>query len=263
MRLTQSFEQKWLTDARGNLFGFGFNADASTEHEVGIKPLRSAFGITKGAEGIQRFQVTKKPKELRVLEHGEDLWLVYPVPKNPSDNEWRSLEFYCDYKHNYGETNLAAAWGEGAFAIRARGTEHQNRLKTLATALRKKDAAILLTIQGLSMGLNIVICSRFPEDLNRSMTEKQRETEALTEAWFTQPNVENLKATLKDAGCSWFYLSGIDKDKPGRIIRDGNEQLRVWLNPYDQRAYRAGWYTLHDLFLWAEGKGPIPYKAKP
>jgi hypothetical protein len=35
-----------------------------------------------------------------------------------------------------------------------------------------------------------------------------------------------------------------------------------WLNPYEQRKYRAGLYTIKDLEQWIEGKGEIIKSAK-
>lgn len=30
-----------------------------------------------------------------------------------------------------------------------------------------------------------------------------------------------------------------------------------WLNPTEQQANESGWYSVEDLMLWAENKGPI------
>ncbi|MBP9819936.1 hypothetical protein KBC79_04325 [Candidatus Woesebacteria bacterium] len=57
---------------------------------------------------------------------------------------------------------------------------------------------------------------------------------------------------LKESGKSWFSL------QPSKFTYDP-QTMRVTflLNPFNQRAYNFGWYTLDELRLWAVNQGPV------
>lgn len=35
-----------------------------------------------------------------------------------------------------------------------------------------------------------------------------------------------------------------------------------WLNPWEQRIHHSGWFTVEELELWAENKGPVMKEIK-
>ena len=68
--------------------------------------------------------------------------------------------------------------------------------------------------------------------------------------------------------CSGIYkaLEKSDKRfmalKPKFSMENGKPELIVWLNPYDQEDNEYGWYSLDELFDWADNKGPIIENSK-
>ncbi len=57
---------------------------------------------------------------------------------------------------------------------------------------------------------------------------------------------------LKESGKSWFSL------QPSRFAYDTQtKHVTFLLNPFNQRAYNFGWYTLEELRLWAVNQGPV------
>lgn len=60
--------------------------------------------------------------------------------------------------------------------------------------------------------------------------------------------LDKVKIKLQKANKEWFSLSRVEKH---------NNIWEVWLNPYNQSTYNYGWFTLEDLLLWVEDKGPI------
>jgi len=59
--------------------------------------------------------------------------------------------------------------------------------------------------------------------------------------------------------------NGIEKRKITKIpvpFSEYSRELRFlsfyWLNPMEQKIHNYGWFTVEDLLLWAENKGPIP-----
>jgi antitoxin component of MazEF toxin-antitoxin module len=60
--------------------------------------------------------------------------------------------------------------------------------------------------------------------------------------------LEEVKATLSDQGKDWRSLERWQ-------WMDG--QIRFWCNPIDQTRYRTGWYTIEELILWSQERGPV------
>jgi hypothetical protein len=67
-----------------------------------------------------------------------------------------------------------------------------------------------------------------------------------------------LEKKLREAGKKWFALS------PRWATEKHNTEHSVvfWLNPMEQRTNNSGLYTVEELLLWAENKGPI-VRSKP
>lgn len=65
--------------------------------------------------------------------------------------------------------------------------------------------------------------------------------------------LEELKVALGDQGKEWRSLERWQ-------WMDG--QIRFWLNPTDQVRYQAGWYTIDELLLWSQNRGPVIVPAE-
>ena len=79
------------------------------------------------------------------------------------------------------------------------------------------------------------------------------------EEWLNSPQVkkfsqelEELKIKLSESGKRWFSLN---------LIEEQGGEIKVYLNPYDQKIYNYGWFTLQDLRNWLSDEGSIVMEA--
>lgn len=229
---------------KGQVIGLSFGADASTEHEVGIRPIRTAFGIDLKELGIEGHRVHEVPP-MTVEDDGTEVTLLYGARRGPHvDN---ALQYPRSWQKDgtRSKDDLVCAWDESSFGIRARGA-HRESVLELKAALEAKDAALLLTSQFLCSGFNLLIVSRFPVAWNKKWVQEQKTARQLLAQW-DDSGVEQL---LRDAGKRWFSLGH-------RVIKDDKGVLRTWLNPMDQSTYSAGWFSFDELRQWADDKGPV------
>ena len=59
-----------------------------------------------------------------------------------------------------------------------------------------------------------------------------------------------IEQLLKDAGKRFYALSP-------RWADDTKQDVRFWLNPAEQHAYKSGWFTVEELKQWSKDEGPI------
>lgn len=95
---------------------------------------------------------------------------------------------------------------------------------------------------------SIALAEEISDDV-RAMWKESHEAAAKLASDFAATGVE---AKLKAAGKRWYALSP-------RRFDDG--RLMAWLNPMEQHEYNYGWFSIADLEMWAQGKGPVIKKA--
>ena len=238
--------------------GFNLGSDFCAEHEWGIDGIREAFGMPKTPDranaGIARRAITAVPPWLKMIEHKEDLLLACDRnslygEKSPEElANW--LRWCCESElHMDGQSEIAAAWSEDDFCIKASKIEHKDFLRELHGAFLGKDVAIFFGGGGFieNPGLCICIASALPEDLKKKWADADKEKLAIEK----EAKDSGIEERLRKAGKKWFYL--------GPKKHDG--VLKFWLNPTEQQDNNAGWFTVKELDQWIKGKGPIPRKG--
>lgn len=151
-------------------------------------------------------------------------------------------------------------WSENSFAIRLKGGAEM--LGAIFNALTAKDAVILRNGRGnpfANAGLVIAIRSRFPQNWADTLREADLERLRLEEATQKVYRKTSLLHILEKAEKRFFALSSrwTSQIKGGEATQTKYEVM-FWLNPRDQQGDNFGWYTVEDLLLWAQNKGPIP-----
>lgn len=68
-------------------------------------------------------------------------------------------------------------------------------------------------------------------------------------------DLQELKKQLDQAGKHWIHLGTWTYDAE-------NDTIRFLLNPIQQERYEYGWYTLDELRLWLDDKGPVTERRK-
>lgn len=256
MRSTNNAE--FITD--GDTFiGINLGADFTAEHEWGIKELKGKLGIDGSKMGIERRTVTHITEpdlsinlkgKYGILLYDNNVSYYHDKPEIMTDMVKRWLP---TYKHRDGQEAVTGSWDEGSFGIRVTGAENKERLKELHKALFNKDAVVMLGKFGNNpfenSGLMILIKSRLPKEFSDRLMEADTDAKKLADA----DKATGIKKKLEKAGKRWMALSP-------RWISDQSKSkhpVMYWLNPFDQRNNQYGWYTVEDLELWAQDKGPI------
>jgi hypothetical protein len=260
--MRRSYEGKIFSTDSGSPFAISLGADFCAEHEWGIKPLRKYFGLDDTKMGIEKRRINTIPKALffsekQKISSGHNEWTeaaVMHFASPPFEAKYCS-EFFPgrsrfgeDKEHNEA---FGTAWDEDSFAITIKCPNRSiGFLETLYKAMKEKDVAILMSGGGIfsNSGLSFAIISLVP-DVAKEVLRKADEDAAAANKGMKDSGIEKF---LKDKGKSYHCLSPQLKD--GKLI--------FWLNPEGQHLYSLGWYTVEELRLWAEEKGPVILKKK-
>lgn len=247
---------KWLLDSNEQVVGVSLGGDATTEHEVGTKPLAASFGYEYGAAaGVLARKVTKLPKGFGVQEvavDGEKCLLLSSAVERAKGYLNSELRFNTYTIRGDKPKDTVAAWDANNFAILSRG-EDIVLLRLLANAFERGDimaGGLLTKLYPSTGGLMYAVASQLPQELLEE-TQLELDDEVARAAILENSGV---KQRLLAVGKSWFSLDKTcwaDETKTG---------IRVWLNPAEQHTYSCGWYSLEDLELWVNNEGPVVSK---
>lgn len=266
----------WLLDEtptsrNGRILALNLGADYCAEHEWGIKKLKESFGIQDNdisVYGIDKRRISEVPENLYYLVEGNISILTmrsyWQKPEVLTVKALKSQELY-------DRNPLNTAWDEGSFGVLVKGKDDQKKLETLYEAIQRKDAAIWLGGGQVfqNAGLCIGIVSNLPKAALNAMKAKDEDYHKLqiaSEATGIKKKIDDLnhghkgvRGGIFDAPCGYFALSPawIKGDK-----KDTRYNVMYWLNPMKQQENNFGWFTVEELELWMEGKGPIPGKKK-
>lgn len=250
-----------------NFIGINLGWDFTAEHECGIKEIKDRFGISNKSTflnkkfGVETREVTKIPNELffapTIYKKKKCFVLAAPIDGTkkylPFNDKGVLLRKGLDVFKllmwrlvDEKSSNIVASWDEKSFAICVIN-EEKDKLKELYDAFLNKDVVIMFNSSDnpyANSGLCIFIKSKLPNSFLQNLydvDEKQYKLEK-------EVKKTKIEEKLKKANKKYFSLSP-KWNEDGTII--------YWLNPYDQRKYNMGWYTLDDLLLWIKDKGPI------
>jgi len=233
-----------------NVFvGFNLNADFCTEHEIGIKEIRRYFKIDSDKIGIEKRKIRTIPNEGRLLdlitrENNKTLLFTYDhmIKHFKEGEEIHEL-------HLWSDKPLACAWDEGSFGILT--NKYQKELEELYEYFKKHDIVISLLGGGVfqNAGLHILIASRIPQKIQDEWKKADLDRIELEKA----DEKTKIRKILEKSKKSWFSLS------PQWKTENFKTEYKVvyWLNPMEQNIHNSGWFTVEDLQLWAEDKGPV------
>lgn len=229
--------------------GFLLSADFTAEHEWGVDGILRSFNIDRttikdqvndNVENIELgFKRNKDSQSLKILEGKKKGFYLFTNPN------------YTDYDIDFLErvSFEEGAWDGDDFSIYA---ENKENLEKILEAEKENDISITLVGTDNPFGgggLAILINSKIPkEEKEKRIKSEQDYIDLLVKVKKT--GIEKL---LKDNDKGYFALSP-------RLDEEGN--LKFWLNPKEQRKNEAGWYTIEDLKLWVENKGPIPREVE-
>ena len=240
----------------GEVVGIAFGSDATTEHECGIGPIMDAFDRRSHKSPTIKQKLMRKPgdrifgiearrihrcPELRFEDDGHDAILTYGFSGDFESLRGIKLRFSDIIEE---KRNLACAWSDSSFGIRARGPMRPHLLM-VKELLESKRAAILLSDLWLMRGFNILDATKFPDDMNEKWITKERKDHELHQLW----EDSGIERELKAAGLQWFSLGS-------RVIQDDEGTLRTWLNPPISRRTTSAGSPLRTSVPGLVGKAP-------
>lgn len=273
MGMRRGSSSGWL-EHEGKLIAVNLGADFCAEHEWGIKGLKQALGVNDDPNtlGIERFRITRtNPAGMQLVEQGKNEAALILI--EASHFKWllgkKLDEMFNGEARIHREDDFAAAWCEDSFSIHVKKAENINKLKRIEQAIRNRDAALWLGGGHVfqNAGLVIGIISEIPVHLKQEMYNAHVEANKLkvaSDATGIVAKIDALNEKWRETNrgsiyppCGYYALrpSWINGDNPSKY------SVMYWLNPQEQQKNKYGWYTVEDLELWLEGKGPVVERA--
>lgn len=271
-----------LREGDNILLSFGY--DFCAEHEFGIRQLRQVFGVSNDENDltVQRYAVTAGSSEKVHLVEASVKATDYSSGRGKNASHKRLFllggiegpfgeqtmeQFVTGYRDSWpAKDKPQAHWDEGAFLFSApKGGPDDFIIRSIHAALIENDALIYLAGSSNPFGgsgLVIVRRSTIPRKLVDLMESGFRDQKALKDAAEATGIRERVEAWSRAKG---GYGKGFYALSPRMIPDERREASKhpvvFWLNPMDQQNNNFGWFTVEELELWMEGKGPIPRKA--
>ncbi len=261
----------WM-EHEGKMIAVNLGADFTAEHEWGIKELNKLLNISVDTNvlGIDRYRIrSTNPKSLHLVEQSKnEAALVVLEPDSVKYYLGKKLDEYFNGEMRIYDNDFASAWCEGSFGINVKGKENIEKLKKIQQAIYNRDAAMWLGGGAIfsNAGLVIGIISEIPEHLKKEMYDKHVEANKLQEA----SEATGIKAKIDAVNEKWYaenrgsiyppcgYYALRPSWNNGGVTK---HPVIYWLNPQEQQKNHYGWYTVEELELWIEGKGPIVERA--
>lgn len=260
--------------------GFNLGADFTSEHEWGIKDMRSMFGMKDDKMGIDRRTATVFPEDSIFFYAGKNYAVL--ICERDISSEWgsgkylRSPKFKRDLKtgHLSGmqlgifkpyihpedkdkeevTDLLGTSWDSKSFGIMVT-SESSDNLKSLYEAIKKQDVSIWQGGGGVfeNAGLVVAIRSLLPADGLKTMKDADEDAKRLHKADLKT----GVKKKLEKAGKRYFACAPKWINEFSSKDHKSEHDVIYWLNPMEQNKNNYGWFTVEELEEWAEGKGKV------
>lgn len=239
-------------DENNEFLGFALEANFYAEHEWGIKEMQRLFGIKilfpkeevekKYKNILSKFfykmnydlPVSHNSKNLRVIETKDTIFLC------PKDYEIQFIENKCYFLK---DEITAGMWDSKSFVIALKNTEENKQYFNELIKAEAENQLVIGFFPELAKDLIIAKLSNFPISEIENYKEKRKDAIKLYEDFHNTKIEKILKENNKKFNSlTPKYIEG---------------KLCAWLNPTEQYQYNYGWFSIEDLKLWADNKGPI------
>lgn len=274
------------------LVGINLGWDFAAEHEMGIRGIRARLGmydpdekippavlhraaaavpqfaryfsnenpmcfglprriITRVPDCLQFFELTHVEKRGRARRKVKGYALIMDYFFFTDAQSTSHLPSGLHFPPPDDPNGIVTAWDNSSFGVVVR-EEHKDKLAEIYQAFQRLDICVFLGAAGpfSNGGLRIVIASRLPAEVPEMWYRKDESTYRLRKA----VEATGIEEYLRQKGKRYYAL------RP-RWRNEEETEFWFWLNPMDQYRYKAGWYTLEELRLWGEDKGPVVNQA--
>jgi YHS domain-containing protein len=246
-----------LSDVGPTEVGFSMGFDHVSEHEWGIKRLKSSLGVNASEDAYFADRVISNTDSIRFIKK-KSLTAVTMTSIYGYDEASLIKQYNLSPKYNYFARNgFVSYWDENRFLLAAFEEPYKAVVEELYTNIMKKRVVPLISAKmtGKS-GLNFVYLDKLPEFKIKEFDEDIDDNIRLK----AESEKTGIHDKLNAAGKKYFACSPRWSSKFSDI--DTKYPVVYWLNPYEQDTNNFGWFTVEDLELWIEGKGPVPKKKQ-
>jgi hypothetical protein len=270
---TATHDQAVVNNGNNELCGVILGYDYCAEHEWGIKDIRRKYQMDDGAIGIDKRKIREVHKNLNMGSMTIDKKTYYYLTSfqhtygTAEENMKQTREVLKRNLSIYGDKDIYSAWDEGDFAF---ATKDKKLIDEMWDAFQRKDIAIFGSGSGNPFGgtgLAIFIVSKLPETYINSMKESDEDHIRLSEAaekTGIAKKLEKANEKYKSNGFSFSSPFSYYALSPSWMNEKQKSKSKYpvmfWLNPANQDRVNFGWYTVEDLEMWLQNKGPIPKK---
>jgi hypothetical protein len=206
------------------------------------------------------------PESLYFFDYKGHSYLIltrYPVPftKNLEGFEYIIHELNPKFPSEHEDTNkynMVCAWDSSSFGV-CLPKKHKNILSEMYDVFQHRDIAIWVGGGGVFQngGLMLAIVSNVDEKHKKEMLEVDLNYKGLIKA----AKDTGIEEKLIKAGKRWYALNPKWKSEfeGGKSPNGSKSKYNVvfWLNPMQQDINDSGWFTVEELELWVDSKGPI------
>lgn len=265
-----AFNDKEIVYDEDTFVGLMLGYDYCAEHEWGIKGIRQAFGMNEKGLGIKSRQITKSPVMMRgeFTNRGKKLYYITSNVCSwcPEDElEKKTIESLKFSLNLFGDHEFYSAWDENHFGF---AVKEKSLIDQLWEAFEKNDVAIFSMGSNNPFGgsgLAVFIVSRLPKNFTDRMKEADEDRIRLHEAaekTGIRQKIDARNVKIKKASGGWrtpySYFALSPRWAEGENKKKTKYPVIFWLNPQEQQHVNFGWYTVEDLELWLQNKGPVP-----
>lgn len=273
--MRQGYKPGWIIDqSSGDLIGVNLSADCVAEHECGMEGIQNNLGLPTfenendyynrtqyTIHGIERRRAKNPNPECISLKEEEDSLNLIVARRH-------TLKWLTETKLEevgglsfFRKEDIISAWDRYGFIVRVKGAKNYKKLRLLHAALMKGEVAVWLGGGGLLENSGLVVCiiDKVSKSKKELMLEVDLEKEKLQDA----SDATGIKKKIDDlnnkSGDKFKYLALT----PGWAKKEDKTSHRVkyWLNPWNEDKFNHDWFTVEQLDLWLQDKGPVMKKV--
>lgn len=266
MKRSNSFDNHILKNEEGTTYGAFLAADYTAEHESGIAGIHGSLGMKAGDSDFSGFIASGN---ISSQFHLLDIKSRIRQGKKTIAKNGIALSMQNDPQietllYNHEDHPLVGAWDDRSFAIGGYGKEGEDLIHILHEGIKLGDLAIWLGGNGDNPfgrnGLAIARPSLTPPHLIEKFNAVKKDRRELLEAARMTGIEERVVAGVRayGFGIPFFALSPVWTQEKRK--KDTAHPVMFWLNPVGKDV-NYGYFTVEELELWIQGKGPILKKA--
>lgn len=252
-------------EENGIIIGYNLGYGFIGEHQFGYDPLAHKLHILPDTDihhGINTRIASMKNVPYTYFAADENYKFIRLFNDKDEDFDYKYACFIIpEYQRFIDEIpnelklinnhTQTAAWSDTEFGICVT-RENKDKLDIIVNSLLNDNIAFMYDSTAIGAKIikphkNVGLCLIRSEILTEEQKDKLLQLDTDREDLFTTATSTGIHTILKNANKEYYAL----------VPAFENNILKFWLNPHQQDKYNSGWFTVDELKLWAEDKGPV------